>query len=367
MLFRLAERARERSWQSVVISLTSRGHYASRLEDLAVPVHTLHLRPAVFPLGFIRLIQLLRRIRPDVVQTWMYHADLIGGVAARMSGIAPVLWNVRGGLRPRESTLSTRLTARAAGTLSHLVPSRIISCSRRNVRDAEAVGYAPDRIAVIPNGYDTEALQRSPAARRQLRDEWGVGDHEVAVGFVARWHPQKDHKTLIRAVSLLENRDAVRLILVGPGMSPNNRDLMTLLRSHSVVGRTVLPGPMSPIAPVMSALDLHVLSSISGEGFPNVVAEAMACETPCVVTDVGDAALIVGETGWVVQPDNPEALAGTISEAIGRIILEGEELGGRCRERIRSNFSLERMVQSYVLLWEEALRRQTLPDIPRAL
>ncbi len=191
------------------------------------------------------------------------------------------------------------------------------------------MGYDPTKFHVIPNGFDVEAFSPQGAQRRQLRQQWGAADDEILFGCVARWDPYKDHENLLQALALC--------VTCG----------IHVRCSHSVL----MAGSRKDVPAVMNALDVHVLSSVS-EAFPNVLAEAMACGTPCISTDVGDAALIVGDTGWVVPPSSPQALSLAIAEAVSSVKTVGfVERKRAARNRIVESFSLEKMRQAYVQLW----------------
>jgi len=221
------------------------------------------------------------------------------------------------------------------------------------------LGYDSKKIAVIPNGYDTNQIQPDEKAGMLLRKSWGIEPNQVLLGMVGRWDPQKDHANLIAALSQLDSRKVQdwRCVLVGPDMTNANAALVALLDQRNLHDRFLLLGPSSDIPAVMNAFDLHVLSSAYGEAFPNVVAEAMACGTPCVVTDVGDAGLIVGPTGWVVPHSDSCALAGAVQEAIVEMTntAKWEKRKAVCRLRICEKFSLERMLISYRKVWVEAV------------
>jgi len=342
-----------------VVSLTDGGIFGARLAAAGVPVTTLGLpRGRVTAAGFARLVRAVRAARPDAVQTWMYHADLLGGLAARLAGVRAVVWGLRNtDLDPRRVSRQTRLTARACAAVSRIVPRRIVSCSQEAARVHAALGYPADRMAVVPNGYDLTAFAPDPAARARVRSELGIGEAQALLGMVARWDPHKDHANLVAALALLGNGGAPdwRCALVGRGMDSGNPAVAALLGRHGMGGRVLALGARDDVPAIMNALDLHVLSSV-GEAFPNVVAEAMACGTPAVVTDSGDAALIVGETGWVVPPDDPRALAGAIRVALRELADPGARAAraAACRGRIERNFSLERMVAGYREAWSAA-------------
>jgi glycosyltransferase involved in cell wall biosynthesis len=285
----------------------------------------------------------------------MYHADLLGGVAARLLGIRPVLWGVRS-LYSGSVSWSARLASRLCALLSRTVPTTIVSCSARAASEHRIHGYAGNKLLVIPNGYDCQELRPDAAAGRLVRSAWGTLPGQFLVGMVARWDPLKDHANLCEALERLMHRyEHVRCALVGPGMDAGNLVLRHLLERHGLRPKVVLAGARDDIRAIMNAFDLHVLSSLS-EAFPNVVAEAMACGTPCVVTDVGAASEIVGEHGWCVPPGDPEALYGAMCKALGTLSGGGAEaLRAACRRRIVQEFSHEKMVASYEDAWSRAI------------
>jgi glycosyltransferase involved in cell wall biosynthesis len=342
-----------------VISMLDEGVYGPRLAASGVPVHTLNMRRGGMTLaGLRRLGALLRTVKPDVVQTWMYHADLIGGTASRLGGIGPVVWGLHNSdLSPGKTKRTTRAVVRACAALSRFVPARIISCSRQAAVAHERMGYASSRFVVIPNGYDLSVFRIDPEAGQRVRAELGVRPGEMLLGMVARFDPQKDHANLFRALALsIRDHPDLRCLLVGEGMHADNAVLTAMVAANGLGNRVVLVGPRSDIPAVMNALDVHVLSS-SGEAFPNVVAEAMASGTPCVVTDVGDAAYIVGDTGWVVAPSDASALSAAISKAVVAARTgETAPLGRLARQRVVEHFSIEQVVQQYHRVWVEAAR-----------
>lgn len=357
-LQRLIAASRDRA-NHVVISLMDEGYYGPRLRSLGVPVHTLGFRQGRLGLrGLLMLWHLLRTEQPDVVQTWMYHANLVGGLMARWAGQYPVVWGIHHfNLDPENNSRSTRLVARACAWISRWIPARIVSCAEQSARVHIAIGYHADLFRVIPNGYDLNRFAPAAQTGAELRQAWGIAKHETLLGMVARWNPHKDHANLLAALGeLVRNGRNVRCVLVGTGMTSENPALMHLVHQQQLEARLILAGPYDDIPAVMNALDIHVLSS-RGEAFPNVVAESMACGTPCVVTDVGDAALIVGDTGWVVAPADARSLAAALENSMLALALHGKDaLGQRARQRIVGDFSLERMATSYCSTWDEVAK-----------
>jgi glycosyltransferase involved in cell wall biosynthesis len=342
--------------EHVVVSMVGGGYFGPRLRTAGVHVHTLDMPGGRLTIrGVLKLRRLIVNTRPDVVQTWMYHADLVGGLVARWAGVQSVVWGIRNStLDPDQSSLSARVAARICAFLSNWIPAAIACCSGQAASVHQAIGYCAEKFTVIPNGYDLSRFMPDPEAGKRLRLEWGIQPDQALIGMVARWDRQKDHDNLLRALAQFKDHGAMfRCALVGTGMDRNNAILVSKIDQLGLTDRVILAGRRDDIPAVMNALDLHVLSSAYGEAFPNVVAEAMACGTPCVVTDVGDAALIVGPAGWVVPPQDAEALARGIQQSLAAVGAKGAAvLGQNCRARIEENFGLEKMVAAYVRLWE---------------
>lgn len=362
VLFRLATYP-EQSDRHFVISLTDEGVYGPRLRAAGIAVHTLDMpRGRVTLAGLLALRRLLIDEAPDAVQTWMYHADLIGGVAARLAGIHAVAWGIRNsGEHLSRSSRSARLVLRLCASLSGRLPAAIVCAARDAAQRHQQLGYRGERMVVIPNGYDLSRYAPDAGAGARMREVWGVAPDAPLIGCVARWDPLKDHANLLGALGHLvrEHRDAgLRCVLVGRGMSAANPELGALIDREGLRGRVLLAGPSDDVPAVMNSLDVHVLSSCA-EGFPNVVAEAMACGTPCVVTDVGDAAHIVGDTGVVVPAQDPRALAEGIEAMMLRISERGRTAAGAAgRARVLENFDLARMVQAYGETWRRIAKKE---------
>lgn len=339
----------------LVISLMGEGKYGPLLRQAGVSVIALDMpRGKLTWLGLRRLWHELRTHHPDVVQTWMYHADLVGGIMGRLAEL-PVVWGLRNTTLERGvSARSTIAVARLCGVLSRVLPQRIVACADAAVGVHAKMGYDAHRMVVIPNGYDLTRFAPDTMERKRLRLAWSVPEAVPLIGMVARFDPYKDHANLISALALLrESGWRFKAVLVGSGVTPENSELAKRLSEAGLEGCVQLLGPTQEVPAVMNALDVHVLSS-NAEAFPNVLAEAMACGTPCVTTDVGDAARIVGDTGWVALPRNPRALADAIQQAL-RAWQDGSQWSERqmaCRARIVEKFSIDVMVRRYREVWQ---------------
>nr|WP_298013539.1 glycosyltransferase [uncultured Castellaniella sp.] len=345
-----------------VVSMRGEGVMGASLRDAGVEVISLDMQGALGSVrGLWRLYRLLRGRRPDVVQTWMYHADLIGGVLARLAGIRAVAWGVRNsGVSLAESSRSSRITAWLCARVSGWAPGVIVACARRAAQVHRGWGYRDDRMLVIPNGYDLSIWRPDDDARRTWRAAWKVPDDAVLLGCVARWNPLKDHGNLLAALALcVRTHPTLRCALIGLGMSRDNAELVAQARHYGLLDHLIFLGRRDDVPALMPALDIHVLSS-KAEGFPNVVSEAMAAGVACVVTDVGDAADIVGEYGWVAPPRDAVALARAIGQAIDEVSRPSwPQRREQARDSVARRYSLQTMVDRYEAVW-----RRLASDFP---
>ncbi|UNK38240.1 glycosyltransferase [Shinella sp. H4-D48] len=357
VLFRLVSAVPDKT-EHVVVSLTDAGKYGALLEAQGTRVLCLGMQRGRASIGALRqLVAFMRKEQPDVVQTWMYHANFLGGICAKVARLPTVVWGIHHThLVPGMASRSTRAIDWLCARISNFVPTKIIACAKAAEDVHVGKGYDQRKVKVVANGYDINRWCRSEDARQDIRTELGIPDSCPLIGFVARWDPLKDHSNLVSAIALVRhNRADLRVMLVGKGCIPENSELVSLLERAGIAKSVCLLGARSDVPRLMCALDLHVLSSRS-EAFPNVVAEAMACETPCVVTAVGDASEIVGATGWCVPVENSQLLAAAIVDALeewsSRPSLWSERRR-QARQRIVSQFSIEAMVQGYQDVWDE--------------
>ena len=294
-----------------VLSITDLGVMAPRLVAMGVPVEAIGMRRGHLSLpGFVRLVLRLRALAPDVVHTWMYHANILGGMAARLAGRSALVWGIRNGnLDPALHKASTLRVVRLGALLSGRVPDLIL-CNASASLDAHAqAGYRRSKMAVLPNGFDLGRFRPDAAARASLRAELGVAVDAPLVGLIGRFDPLKNHQGFVRAAALVHaERPDVHFVLAGTGATGTNAALVRWLGDAGVAHMTHLLGRRDDMPRLMAALDV-LASSSAGEAFPNVIGEAMACGVPCAVTDVGDCAAIVGRFGRVVAAGDMAALA----------------------------------------------------------
>jgi glycosyltransferase involved in cell wall biosynthesis len=237
--------------------------------------------------------------------------------------------------------------------LSHWLPARIVCCSESTRKVHTELNFAAKKMLVIPNGSDLTAFKRNPEARLSVRKELGVREGTPLIGLVARFDPLKDHYTFVRAAALLRARlPNANFVLCGEGITWENPELARWIEAARIRDRCHLLGLRRDMPRLTAALDI-ASSSSSREAWPLAVGEAMACEVPCVVTDVGDSALILGGTGRVVLPEKPEAMADAWYELLTMSRYKRRQLGIAARQRVEKHFDLPSVVAQYESLYAE--------------
>jgi glycosyltransferase involved in cell wall biosynthesis len=291
-------------------------------------------------MGLFKLARLIAESRPDIVQGWMYYGDLAALVALVLSGRrreTRLVWSIRcTAMDWRGYGVGLWLVVQACARLSGW-PDVVTANSVAGLKSHLALGYRPRRAEVVANGIDVDEFRPDAAARRAVRTELGVPDDATVLAHIARVDAMKDHGSFLAAMAALPDLSG---LLVGAGTEnlPVPPNVLRLGRRHDV-------------ARLFAAADFVVSSSRFGEGFSNVLAEGMACGLPALATDVGDAKLIIGDTGLVVPPESPDALATAIRTLAAESATARAERGNKARARIVENFTIARAVQRYVDLY----------------
>ena len=340
----------------VVVSLTSIGAPGESLIEAGHEVHALRIRMSNLIGALIRLWRLMRHHRPDVIQTWMYHSDLLGGLMGRLAGCRHVFWNIRNTEIPHSIWSRTGWIVRASAALSRIIPRAIVCCAHAAKLKHVALGYPDDRMVVIQNGYDVNSWRLPTQTRSEVRSSLGFPATAFIVGMVGRMDPLKGHDIFIEAAGAMAARfhGELLFVMVGRGVEESNTSLQKIIKEKGGQAQFRQLGERRDISQLMYALDLYCLSSYS-EGFPNVVAEAMLMQTPCVVTDVGDAGRIVGDIGRVVPPNEPVALADALLSLASMEEKNRQALGLAARERISAQFDIQFIAQQYVNLYTKQI------------
>lgn len=345
MLERLVqESSNDSEIQQSIITLKDEGAIGLRLRLDGFEVISLGMKSYLSaPIILYKLILLFKTIRPDVVYSWMYHADLLCGAAASFCGVKNIIWGIRNSRIPQRGFSITSAVRKICSVLSFYIPSKIVCCAEAAKLAHIDLGFCASKMVVIPNGYDLISFNPSSELRDRTRSDLGFSERHLVVGVVGRFDPLKDFENFIKAASLLsQDFDNVKFLMVGRGLVSENIELKAWIDKSYRPEDFILIGESVP-HDLYAAMDVYCLSS-KAEGFPNVVAEAMAMRIPCVVTDVGDAARIVGESGVVVDPMNSHALYRGLALILSLDRSVRESLGKQARKLIESQYDL-RVVQ----------------------
>jgi len=303
----------------------------------------------------LRLWRITQAIKPDIVHGYLDLANVLALALGRLMG-AKVVWGIRSSARDYSDY---RWTLRASIEIQRRLArfaNRIIFNSEAGKRDYLAQGFPAAACVVAPNGIDVERFRPDPEARRRVRAEWGIGEREKLIGLVARLDPAKDHGAFLQAAALLAvSHPDARFVCVGDSPGQTRDNLRALADRLGLNDKLVWAGIRPDMPATHNALDIATSSSIS-EGFSNTLAEAMACGVPCVATDVGDSALLIGNTGALVPPRNPDALAHGWSALFDRIDAN-PALGVAARQRIVDQFNTTILAQNTARILADLMDR----------
>jgi len=362
MLLKLAQILPKLGIEMSVVSLGGLGELGAEIERMGVPVRALQVRsPHQLPSAVVALAQEIRARDADIVQTWLYHGDFVGTIANLLSGRRTLVWNIRCSdidldVDNKTTALIRRMLARASA-----VPNLVIANSQAGLEAHRRLGYRPRSELIIPNGFDGSVFQPDPEARARIRAELGVGPDQPLIGMVARVAAMKDHDSFLQAARELAHRRAdVVFALAGTGTEPQSA-LGVRAAAAGLGSRIRMLGKRADTAQLFAALDVATLSSAQGEGFPNVLGEAMLCGTPCVATDVGDAAIIVRATGCIVPPRAPRALAEAWRHMIELDVGARRALGLAARAHILKHYEITSVAHQYIETYRRlGARRRTV-------
>jgi len=355
MLLKLLSLFDDQRIKSHVITLMTGGSIQEKIEDLGIAVHSLGLRKNTPSIALIsRLRDIMKANEPAIVQGWMYHGNVAAWLAAKMNPLRPpVAWNVRHSLYDIDlEKFLTRQVIRINRKLSD-VPQAIIYNSRLARQQHEQYGFCTGSGVVIANGFQLDEYVFDNAAKEEVRSAIKVPREALLIGHIARYHPMKDHAGFIKAaVRLSTQHPMVRFVLAGRNVAESNRALLDAIPDANR-GQFVFLGERNDVSKLLSAMDVFVSSSAYGEGFSNILGEAMSARVPCVATDVGESAEIIGNTGIVVSAKNPDVLYDAMHRLVELPDEERKRLGEKARKRIEDHFALPRIVEQYSSLYEK--------------
>ncbi len=339
-----------------VVSLMGYGKYGHQIEEMGVEVKCLEFKRGFFSIaGFFKLLVFLRRNKSDILQTWMYHSDLIGGIAGLLTGHKKIIWNVRGdGKGLINKKYSSKIVLYLCSKLSHSLPQNIITCSYVAKINHINYGYK-NNFNVISNGFDPKKFVDSFTNRNKIRQTLNVGEDDILIGTIARFSEQKNHKHIILSLKgYIKYKKNIKVVFIGMGIK-NNKFIINLLKKHDLIKFFILLDSKKNINEYMNALDIHILASKFGEGFPNVVAETMLCKIPSICTDVGDAKFILGNQGWLVKNEDSYSLLRALKNAIklkAQFPILWNKLKDDSRKRIKLKYPIKKMINAYEQNWK---------------
>jgi glycosyltransferase involved in cell wall biosynthesis len=350
MLYKLLSVINRNVFEPIVLSLTDYGSLGKNIENLKIPVYKMEMKTGLpNPFKLWRFIRLIRKLNPELIQGWMYHANLFSLLA---KWVLPnhicLSWNIRhtpDDLK-KEKCLTAWVIRLGAKFSSH--PDCIIYNSKVSEQKHKLLGYDNKNKIIIPNGFNCEQFKPFDNAKSKLLLSLGLKKDTLLIGLVARYHIMKDHIGFLYSVERLNNAyPEIHFVLVGEGVDKNNHLLIKLIEDLKITKNVHLLGERIDVAEITAGLDIACSSSSWGESFSNTIGEAMACGVPCVVTDVGDSAWIVGDTGMVVKPGDRKAFTDAMITLIKMSSEERLRLGKLARNRIIKHFSLKQVVKQY--------------------
>lgn len=335
--------------QHVVVSLSGPDFFWGKIQMLNVNLYQMDFRNK-FLVEALRLLNVIRKEKPDVIHTWMYHANIIGGVLGRMRGIKNIVW----GIHHANPKSFKRLTKAYVVVLlnkifSYWLPRNILYPGRTCAKLHEEFGFDKSKSIVVHNGFD---IGDNGDSSGYSSDDRSVNGFRLI--YVGRWNPIKDHRTLLEAASIvIEKYPNVSVAMYGDQIDTANNALIKLLSNYpKLVPHVKLHGVTDDINRAYRNSDLLVLSSLE-ESFSNVICEAMANGVPCVSTDVGEARNVIRDSGWVVPVGDPVSLANAMLEFFNENELSRRARSARAKQIIVEHYSLSRMVSMYTSLWQK--------------
>jgi glycosyltransferase involved in cell wall biosynthesis len=345
---------------SSVVSMTSGSSLAVHLEMHNIPVIPLNMsrgRPSL--IGFGKLLSIIHQYQPDVLQTWMYHADLAGGLAGRLSGV-PVVWGIHHTVGANHMLKpGTWTVVQLNQILSGLLPAQIACCSQSAYDSHLAMGFERTKMTLAINGIDTTRFQPNPGTHRALCTQLGIPVSSVLIGHCGRFHPAKGHSLFIQAAAKLKVLyPQAHFVMCGEEVDWDNPQLADWIAQAELGNRIHLLGLQTQLEQILPGLDLLVSSSLI-EALPLVVCEAMSCQVPCVVTDVGDQAKVVADSGICVKNGSVTELVNGCSCLLNLSQAERDQLGSQARARVLANFSLKNTAEKYLSIYSQVINKES--------
>ena len=326
-----------------IASFKDEGIYKNEIIENNIYLKCLKINKYNFLIKIIIFGIYLIKIKPNIVLTWMYHADFLGGLIAKILFVPKIIWNIRNSTLDKNTKLTTKFMIKICSKLSYIIPNKIISCSEEAIKIHKNLKYK-NNFYLISNGVNINKFKRLNIRKNE---------NILNIGFAGRWHSQKNYPFFFESLSKLKNdyrSVEFKVFMAGNNINRGNTNLVGLINKHKLSNYIVLLNEIKDMPKFYNSIDVNVLTSSFGEAFPNVLAEAMSCETPCLSTDIGDSKKIIGDTGWIINQNDKKMFCDAILNIYDlkfKFSEKWEKLRYKSRLRIVSNFSQDKMIDNY--------------------
>jgi glycosyltransferase involved in cell wall biosynthesis len=365
-LFKLI--SRDKINKHAVISLTDYGKYGKMLKKISVQTYVLNLNKYIFNIKAIfKIFKIVNTQKPEIIQSWMYHSDLLTCLLKVIYPQLKYVWGIRNSTYSYKDSISRYLAAHLCAFFSKFVPDKIISCSKRAYYEHISIGYSKHKFKIIFNGVDTDLfkkfnkktiLKNNKIFYKSFKNKFNPPLNKnlaiPKIGMVARFDKQKGFEVLFKSLRLLvKDKINFKCFLIGHNINYRNFAIISLIKKYKLSSYIILLGQRKNLSYIFNFLDISILSSVNGEGFPNVLIESMACGTPCVTTDVGEARFIVGKLGWISPPSDEVSLSKNIKKGINCIKLKKfKKIQTNCIKKVHEKFTIEQMCNNFQKVWK---------------
>ena len=338
-----------------IVTLNSIGVIGHKMLKQGYKINNFNFNTSYFPIfNFFALFQYIQKFNPDIVHTWMYYSNFIGGFAAFFAGIKKIIWsihvfNISQGMLKRRTIFLAKFSA----LLARIIPKKIIFCSKESMNVHRDMRYPIKKLATIPNAVNIQKFTFSESQRNLIRKELNISASNYLIGMIGRYDPQKNQAGFIEAASLVHKKNPnTFFFMAGRGVDRNNKNLVELISKLELEKNVYLLGERDDIASLLSAADIFALPSY-GEAFPISLCEAMSCSVPCVASDVGDVKYILGNDKYIIPPGSRIDLANSISEMVSLDAEQRQDIGLELRKRVVENFTIEKIAKIYVNFYNQ--------------
>ena len=337
----------------IVVSLTDGGSYKSKLEEESIEVHNLNFK---FNLNlfyqFFKLILLIKKIKPNAIQSWMYYCNFIT-IFIKLFCNINIYWNIRASFYKQFYTPFSKFIIYFSALASHIIPKKIVYCSYSSIRNHEKIFFSKKKSVFIANGFDV-IEKKNFQKDIKILNQYKLNSKNIIFSMIARYDPHKDHIGLInKFINIIDKNNSVILILIGRNINNMNTNLNKIVKKNNLSQKIILLDHINDLEKMYSIIDFHILLSFS-ESFPNVIAETMARGIPNISSDVGHASEIINQSGWIIKNKDEIQFKKAVNEAINLYSNKKElsKLKIKCLNSISHKFNIQSMIINYNELWK---------------